>query len=117
MEKTMQVETVGTFTAAELELEASLKQLREAITRVPEDEQGILAPVQASLVALTESTAKDLSFVKALVGLARTIIEVRQKAQRGPLKTLPVPPYDLWLPFKAVSQRPPSVWDSHKIGK
>jgi len=116
----MQVETVGQPTAAELELEASLKQLREAIARAPEDEQGILLPVQASLVALDESMTakdKDLCFVKALVGLARAVIEVRQKVQSGPLKTLPVPPYDLWLPFKAASQRPPAAWNSHKIEK
>ena len=102
----MQVET--TPTAAELELEASLKQLREMIASVPEDKWESLSLVQASLLALDEAMniEDSLCFVQALVGLARALIELRQSKDGGALSTLPVPPYDLWLPFKAKALRP-----------
>jgi hypothetical protein len=103
----MKSEIIEPPTAAELELETSLKQLRDAIARVPTVEQGDLLPVQESLVTLNDAmVAEDpRCFVQALVGLARTVIDMRKAAQRGPLAALPVPPYDLWLPFKALSLR------------
>lgn len=106
----MRVQMSKAPTAAELELEANLTKLRETVALVQEaSEQSALAPVYAALRLLDEamSAAEDTyCFVQALVGLARAIIAVRQTVQRGPLAELPVPPYDLWLPFKAASLRP-----------
>ncbi len=118
MEEVMGVEAVDLPTAAELELERSLEKLREQIARVPQDAQIILLSLQASLGALDRAlSSKDSrGFVEALVELARGILEVRQAAgierdKAGSasyfalLAQLPVPPYDLWLPFKAGSLR------------
>jgi hypothetical protein len=108
-EALMSVEITEKPTAAELELEASMKKLAEAISRVPEGERNALAPVNAALTSLEQSMkAEDhKTFVCCLVDLADAVIEVRKKAQAGggPLAEIPVPHYDLWLPFKADSLR------------
>jgi len=104
----MSVEIIESHSAAELELEASLRGLREAISHVPEGERKMLVPVHAALRGLDQSmkAEDDRAFVFALVDLARAVIEVRQGAQHGGvLAEIPLPPYDLWLPFKAASLR------------
>jgi hypothetical protein len=103
----MCVEASEESTAAERELEVGLKEMREAISRVPEEERGALAPVHEALQTLDDSMAKQNreQFVRSLVGLARAVLEVRQRTPRGPLAEIPVPPYDLWLPFKAGALR------------
>jgi hypothetical protein len=97
-------------TAAELELEVGMKKLTQAISCVPEGERNALAPINAALTSLGQSMeAEDhTAFVCSLVDLADAVIEVRKKAQPGggPLAEIPVPPYDLWLPFKADASRP-----------
>lgn len=104
----MSVEISESPSAAELELEASLRGLREAISHVPEVERKMLVPVHAALRSLDQSmkAEDDRAFVCALVDLARAVIEVRQGALHGgALAAIPLPPYDLWLPFKAASLR------------
>src|SRR5262249_29309702 len=104
----MSVEVSEKPTAAELELEAGMRGLREAISNVPEAEHETLAPIQAALSDVERSLEKEdhSAFVCALVALARAVIKVRQVTHSGPLAKLPVPPYDLWLPFKAGELRP-----------
>lgn len=89
--------------AAERELEASIQRLNEVIARVSEEERSALSSLQRPLSLLEESVQEEnpQHFLRALVDLARAVIDIRYKAERGPLAELPVPPYDLWLPFKA----------------
>jgi len=103
----MQVETSEQSTAAESDLADSLEKLRGMIALVPEDKRESLSLVRASLLTLDKAMGSKDSpgFVQALVGLARAVIDVRQKKETDALAALPVPPYDLWLPFKAASLR------------
>jgi hypothetical protein len=98
-------------TPAETALEASLVALRDAVARVPRSHAEALAHVEAALADLDRATAGEdgPGFVTALLGLARAIKDARASPDGGALKELPVPPYDLWLPFKAASQRPAAV--------
>lgn len=113
----MGAEAVEQPTAAERELADYLAQLKAEIAGVPEGARTALLPLHDSLGALDQATSDQSSrgFVQALVGLARAVLEVREDAARrdkaesepgySRLAQLPLPPYDLWLPFKAGALR------------
>jgi len=92
--------------AAESELEDKLQALGTALESLSEEEKEYVRPLADPLVRLEEASRKEDgdAHLRALVDLAGQIIEIRRAHREGPLSTLPVPPYDLWLPFKARSQ-------------
>lgn len=108
----MTVEIKRAPTPAEQELEASIEKLKKAIAEVPEEERQALAPLHEPLRSLGKAMEAEDSqvFVRCLVDLARTVIDIRKSAKEKSLHRslaeLPVPPYDLWLPFKAHVARP-----------
>jgi hypothetical protein len=105
----MEPVTLETPTAAERELEIGIQQLKEAIARVPEEDRAALEILRQPLTRLEAAMlAEDpKDFLRGLMDLAQAVIDVRKSASLGrPLAELPVPPYDLWLPFKAAAARP-----------
>jgi hypothetical protein len=99
----MTVEVKRDPTAAEQELNAGIEKLRAAIDSIPQELRSSLASLHEPLYNLGRAMEDEEPEVllRSLVALARAVIEIRQRNPGGPLANLPVPPYDLWLPFKA----------------
>lgn len=90
---------------AHQELERRLKDLHGDLERVLERSREHLQPIWPAVKALDAAFGeKDHdAFVRALVKLAEVVIKLRQGPHAQDLGQLTVPPYDLWLPFKAAS--------------
>ena len=90
--------------AAQRQLEECMEKLNDSLSAVPAELEPDLAQVYESLQLLgsasTDPTQAE-AVIAALMSLADAIVDVRQKHATGPLADLPVPPYHLWLPFKA----------------
>ena len=89
------------MTASKL-LEKSLdeltKKLKELVVSYPAE----LQPVCDALAAINSRGTETSSFRRNLKELAAAVIQVRAlTGSASRLRELPVPPYDLWLPFKA----------------
>jgi hypothetical protein len=78
-----------------------------------------LRDIRAVLAEIDESGAEPSAFRRKLKDLAEAVIEAR-KTGRYLLRDLPIPPYDLWLPFKAqdlTSSDPEDIADAIEIFK
>lgn len=105
----MQSEAAVSEIPAQQELERRLAQLQAQIDDVPEDKRARLTPLWASFDALRAAArgGQPDGFVRALVALAGAVITLRREHKGDAhLGRLTVPPYDLWLPFKAASIAP-----------
>ncbi len=94
------------MTVATLELTTADEELNKVVTALEKEierhgGEKDLEPVELALVGLkaARTGGELLEFQRALVELSRHVIGVRHKGN-GRLKQLPIPPYDLWLPFK-----------------
>lgn len=92
---------------AEEELCASLQQLNEAMSALPDGTESKLQELKVKYRNLGDSmkTEDFPAFQRALVGLAQLVIKIRESDPGGPLGDLPVPRYLPWVPFKAKSHR------------
>ena len=87
--------------AAEHELHKTLKRLEEEINNKQADfnmevKEAVLEIESA--IGEVKAAADFPTFQRAIVALARVVFGVRHMDER--LRLLPMPPYDLWLPFK-----------------
>ncbi|HJQ25466.1 MAG TPA: hypothetical protein VKA60_16215 [Blastocatellia bacterium] len=88
------------MTIATTLLKSSLDCLSEKLGRLANDPE--LDRVREALAQIARRGLEPDDFVKDLKELAEAVIEVRKKpGNSAALRELPVPPYDLWLPFKA----------------
>jgi hypothetical protein len=99
-------------------LEESLRVFGEKFNRVLVDQFTQLTPIGDALKQIRARGAGDPAcFVRNLVDLSSAIIQVRNavdfstavvigKSSDATLGSFPVPPYDLWLPFKAEDLTP-----------
>ena len=99
-------------------LEESLRVFGERFNRVLADQFTQLTPIGDALKQIRARGAGDPAcFVRNLVDLSSAIIQVRNavdfstavvigKSSNAVLGSFPVPPYDLWLPFKAEDLTP-----------
>lgn len=59
------------------------------------------------LLQVMEDDVRTEAFVARLVDFSRAVLEIQKESKSMPvLKELPLPSYDLWLPFKAKSKNP-----------
>lgn len=83
-------------------LESSLDKLAAKLSELEADHSSELQSVRDVLARVGASSLEKKEFTRNLKDLAQAVIDVRIKSNVGsPLRQLPVPPYDLWLPFKA----------------
>lgn len=84
-------------------LKESLDGLAGALGDLGADYASDLKPIREALAKNNErGTDTDDWFIRNLKDLAEAVITVRKAHQSEPLLgKLPIPPYDLWLPFKA----------------
>lgn len=87
------------------ELVKSLEDLESDIRAVDESHKDQLKPISEVLNSINTKNDNDQKqFINSIVKLAREVIEVRKVNETDKiLGKLTVPPYDLFLPFKAVS--------------
>ena len=83
-------------------LEDSLDRLAADLDALWADHSSELEGIRQALANIAGRGTEPGEFRRSLMELAEAVIDVR-KAHRGhqSLGKLPVPPYDLWLPFKA----------------
>jgi hypothetical protein len=84
-------------------LEDSLKKFAERFRAMAPKHFAELRPIGNVIRALSApDSLNEGAFVKNLVNLSEAVIEVRKNPASPPsFRELPIPPYDLWLPFKA----------------
>ncbi|HEV7892056.1 MAG TPA: hypothetical protein VGP08_15530 [Pyrinomonadaceae bacterium] len=92
---------------ANILLGASLEALAAKLGELGDTYPSELKPVCEALAAISARGGETDDFRRNLKDLAEAVIHVRTRPgspQR--LRELPVPPYDLWLPFKAEDLTP-----------
>ena len=84
-------------------LKESLDGLAGALGDLGTDYASDLKPIREALAKNNErGTDTDDWFIRNLKDIAEAVITVRKAHRSEPLLgKLPIPPYDLWLPFKA----------------
>lgn len=92
------------MTSTEL-LSESLTGLRDKLAEVPQEHLPEIEKIREAIAAFEPEDEDADRFAKRIVGLAEAVIETRKHATIHLLRSLPVPPYDLWLPFKAANLR------------
>ncbi|MGB9179543.1 MAG: hypothetical protein WCB68_09905 [Pyrinomonadaceae bacterium] len=92
------------MTANEL-LKSSLNTLATKLGEFPDEHSSEFQPISKVLNEITERGMETDAFRKNLKELAEAVIQVR-KSSPSRFRELPVPPYDLWLPFKAEDLTP-----------
>ncbi len=93
-------------------LEGSLNTLAAELGKLSAAHSSELQPIRAALEGIYARGIEAGAFRKNLVELAKAVIEVRKTPGiSASLQKLPVPPYDLWLPFMAQSLTPPVTED------
>ena len=89
-------------------LEKLAKKLSELMTTHPTE----LQPICTALSTIMSRETNTDNFRKDLKDLAEAVISVRRTSGApGSFRELPVPPYDLWLPFKAADLTPADADD------
>jgi hypothetical protein len=83
-------------------LESSLNKLAAKLDELGADHSSELDRIRDALVQIAIRGLEVDDFTRNLKDLAEAVIHVRTKpGNTASLRELPVPPYDLWLPFKA----------------
>lgn len=83
-------------------LEKSLDELAAKLDALAADHSQQLQPIRDAIMHIEERGGMTAeSFIRDLMELSGMVIQVRTQAASPALRDLPVPPYDLWLPFKA----------------
>ena len=90
------------MTTATRLLESSLDQLAAKLDDLAADHSAELDRIRETLAQIATRGLEANDFIWNLRDLAEAVIHVRTKlGNSAALRELPVPPYDLWLPFKA----------------
>lgn len=88
-------------------LKDSLKRFVEKFDDLAPKHFSELKHLGDTIQAVSASGMKPETFVRDLVNFSAAVVEVRVSSKSiHALKGLPVPPYDLWLPFKAKGRTP-----------
>lgn len=88
-------------------LRNSLDVLATKLGELTEDYPSELKPICDVLATITSRGEEAGEFRRNLKDLAEAVIHVRTRPGSPPrFRELPVPPYDLWLPFKAEDLTP-----------
>jgi len=82
-------------------LEDSLNSLASKLGELAASHSSELQPISATLAEIDARSTDITSFKRNLKALAGAVIVVRKSSAPPLLKELPIPPYDLWLPFVA----------------
>ena len=93
----------GDLTIVQDALSEGLMKLREAIDDLRSEDAIDLGEICERLDALENFDGEE--YRRAYLELAERVIETRVPSGSGQLIKLPVPPYDLMLPFKACALR------------
>jgi hypothetical protein len=109
------------MTVAHTILEDSLERLVAKVDELAATHPLELQPIRAALAEINSNGVDAGSFQASLIKLAEAVIYVRKHpGSPSRLRDLPIPPYDLWLPFKArdlASSDPEDIADAIKIFK
>jgi hypothetical protein len=89
------------MTEADGLLKRSLNKLMEKLGTLEGDQLVEFQPIGDVVTAIQAADNSEASFTKNLIDLSDAVIKVRIKSASPVLQDLAVPPYDLWLPFKA----------------
>jgi hypothetical protein len=93
-------------------LEDSLEKLTKKLTELMVTYPAELQPICAALNTIVSRGMNTDGFRRDLKDLAEAVITVRRTSGApAPFRELPVPPYDLWLPFKAADLTPADAED------
>ena len=93
-------------------LEDSLEKLTKKLTELMATYPAELQPICAALNTMVSRGMNTDGFRRDLKDLAEAVITVRRTSGApAPFRELPVPPYDLWLPFKAADLTPADAED------
>jgi hypothetical protein len=93
-------------------LEDSLERLTKKLNELMVNHATELQPICTALTNMTNRGMDADGFRRDLKELADAVITVRKASGAPPLfRELPVPPYDLWLPFKAADLTPADALD------
>jgi hypothetical protein len=88
-------------------LEDNLKRFVEKFEELAPKHFSELKSLGETIEDINTSNPEAESFVNNLIRFSTAVIEVRKLSKSATmLKELPVPPYDLWLPFKAKGKMP-----------
>lgn len=91
-------------------LKESLNKLMKKLEKLEGDQLLEFQPIGDAIIEIQAADNSESSFIKNLIKLSDVVIEARKRTG-SPLQDLPVPPYDLWLPFKVESLAPQSPED------
>jgi hypothetical protein len=100
------------------ELKQSLQKLVERFSSLTAKHFQELKPIGEALTEITPADEKDTeTFLRNLQGLSAAVISVRKKTDKSsPVKDLPIPPYDLFLPFRSATAQKESASLAEAIG-
>jgi hypothetical protein len=92
-------------------LKESLNRLMKKLEKLEGNQFVEFQPIGDLIGEIAIDASPDVeSFIRNLVRLSDLLIEVRTKPGSSPIfQDLTVPPYDLWLPFKAEASNPAST--------
>jgi TIR domain-containing protein len=96
-------------------LEDSLTKLGCKLNELLAGYSAELQPIRTALAEIDTRMVDPAVFKRSLISLAGAVINVRKSSPgSSPLRQLPVPPYDLWLPFMIPGQ---STSDSEDLAE
>lgn len=105
------------MTATDL-LKNSLDTLAAKLKELSADYSSELQPICEALSGMTARGLETTDFRRNLKELARAVIQLRTGVgSPARFRELPVPPYDLWLPFKAEDLRTADSADLIEAGR
>lgn len=82
-------------------LEDCLDKLLAKLKELALDNSGEFQRLNTVLARITDPGTEPNDFTRNLKELAEVVIDMRTHPSTPAMRELPVPPYDLWLPFKA----------------
>jgi len=93
-------------------LEDSLERLAKKMNELMPTHPAELQPICNALTTMRSRGMNTEGFRRDLMNLAEAVIGVRKICgTSASFRDLPVPPYDLWLPFKAADLTPADAQD------
>ena len=99
-------------TTADKLLEDSLSRLAAKLDEFAVDYPAELRPICEAVKNIAEGGMETTDFKTNIRSLAQAVIDVRTKSgSPSRFRELPIPPYDLWLPFKADDLAPADTED------
>lgn len=97
------------MTEADGLLKKSLDRLMEKLGTLEGDQLVEFQPIGDAVTKIQAADNTEASFTKNLIDLSEAVIKVRIKSASSVLQDLGIPPYDLWLPFKAATSSSASL--------